>query len=264
MTQQTELFDSHTNDAFFESATWYDISINWKARLGREIPLMVDVLGEPTGQAVLDAGCGPGHHVAALAGRGYAMTGLDASPQMLEIAQERLRREERQANWIHARYDELDGYERCFDGIFCIGNALAACGSAVGVQTSVRALADSLKPGGRLLLQVLNFARLRDESPKVRGPRVTDADGRQFISTRVYAFVGDEVEVTNVTLYQQKGAWKQFARCGRLYAVSPNELRAWLAESGLNVDDMMGGYDRAPFDAKASNDLIVVATRKAD
>jgi len=39
---------------------------------------------------ILDAGCGPGHLLAALAEDGYQPVGLDLSPAMLRLAQERL------------------------------------------------------------------------------------------------------------------------------------------------------------------------------
>lgn len=38
---------------------------------------------------IADIGCGPGAHAHALAARGYEVTGLDASPKMVDIARER-------------------------------------------------------------------------------------------------------------------------------------------------------------------------------
>lgn len=247
------------DDAFFASALWYDISIDWESRLKRELPLLLSVFGDAAGQRILDAGCGPGHHVAALIQLGYSVTGLDASDEMLALARKRAQDAGVEANFIRARFDELPSAGLSFGGIFCLGNALAACGDADLSRMSVLALGRSLAPGGRMVVQTLNFEKLRDEAPAVRGPRVTRIDGTQYISTRVYGFSGDRVSVTNVTLYEEEGGWKKFASSGTLYAVSPGRLAEWLAEAGLTIQNQYGGYDRSEFDRGSSNDLIMVA-----
>jgi magnesium-protoporphyrin O-methyltransferase len=53
--------------------------------------LMLSRLPEDlTGARILDAGCGPGMMTAELAARGATVTGVDISPQLIEIAQRRL------------------------------------------------------------------------------------------------------------------------------------------------------------------------------
>ena len=51
---------------------------------------MIDALTLPAGAQVLDAGCGPGFMLAALAQRGLDVSGLDAAPEMLRMSGERL------------------------------------------------------------------------------------------------------------------------------------------------------------------------------
>jgi SAM-dependent methyltransferase len=53
-------------------------------------PAILDLVGDVSGRRVLDAGCGSGPLVADLAARGAQVTGFDASPAMVRIAQERL------------------------------------------------------------------------------------------------------------------------------------------------------------------------------
>ncbi|MVU80462.1 methyltransferase domain-containing protein [Nocardia sp. ET3-3] len=55
-----------------------------------ERPAMLDLAGDVTGRRILDAGCGAGPLFAALRDRGALMTGIDASPAMLELARRRL------------------------------------------------------------------------------------------------------------------------------------------------------------------------------
>ena len=52
----------------------------------QEVGFLVDALGLRAGQHVLDVGCGPGRHALALAARGIRVTGVDASPDFVELA----------------------------------------------------------------------------------------------------------------------------------------------------------------------------------
>jgi SAM-dependent methyltransferase len=60
----------------------------WNAHYER--PAALALLGDVTGQRVLDAGCGAGAHAAALVERGARVTGIDSSAGLLAIAVQRL------------------------------------------------------------------------------------------------------------------------------------------------------------------------------
>ena len=81
--------DRSASSAMFDSAEWYDIGVNWSARLEREIPVLCDVMGPPGEFGVLDAGCGTGRQAVAMVQAGYRVTGQDAAEQMLRVASER-------------------------------------------------------------------------------------------------------------------------------------------------------------------------------
>jgi SAM-dependent methyltransferase len=55
-----------------------------------ERPAMYALLGDVSGQQVLDAGCAAGHHAAWLVAHGAQVLALDASPRMVALARERL------------------------------------------------------------------------------------------------------------------------------------------------------------------------------
>ncbi|MEU4806827.1 class I SAM-dependent methyltransferase [Actinosynnema sp. NPDC023587] len=55
-----------------------------------ERPAMLELAGDVTDRRILDAGCGSGPLFAALRDRGAAVTGIDASAGMLELARRRL------------------------------------------------------------------------------------------------------------------------------------------------------------------------------
>ena len=248
--------------AIFTRAEWYERSINWAARLKREIPVLVDVFGPPGTGGVLDAGCGTGHQACALAERGYRVVGADASEEMLEIGRCTSDSTGVDVEFVSVMYSDLHSVVGGgFDGVYCLGNALAAAASRDEVSTALTQFGKCLRTGGRLFVQVLNFPPMRDESPCVRGPREAVVDGRKYISVRHFHFSDDAVEVTNVTLFEDSG-WQCRAHGGTLYPVTLDELRAWCGSSGLRIDAVWSSYGKEPFEPDGSTDLLIVATKQ--
>jgi len=241
-------------------AEWYDGSINWNARIDREIPVLTEVFGPPGSGGLLDAGCGTGHQAIALAQRGYEVVGADLSEEMLAIAA-RHAADVAGVRFVPTSYSELAAtVGEGFDGVYCLGNALAAAGSKAGVGEAIAQFAACIRPGGRLFLQILNFAPMRRETPCVRGPRVVTVEGIEYISVRHFHFDAEAASVTGVTIWHDDG-WKQRATGGRLYPIERDELVARCEQAGLRVDDLWGNYQRTRFDMDKPGDLILVATR---
>jgi SAM-dependent methyltransferase len=74
----------------------------------------------PRRAAVLDAGCGPGHHAKLIAKSGHEIIGVDLSARMLEIARKSVR---------SVRFEKMDMQcltfpRHTFDAIWCAGAAL--------------------------------------------------------------------------------------------------------------------------------------------
>ncbi len=69
----------------------------------------------PRGAAVLDAGCGPGHHASYLADHGHDVIGVDLSTRMLEIA----RRRDRRITFERHDARRLPFAPSTFDAVWC-------------------------------------------------------------------------------------------------------------------------------------------------
>lgn len=78
------------HDAYETLAERYDKQIDHKPHNAYyDRPNTLKLLGEVEGKSILDAACGPGKYAEILLGKGAQVTGFDASPKMVALAQQR-------------------------------------------------------------------------------------------------------------------------------------------------------------------------------
>ena len=250
---------THINPS--STAEWYDWTIDWAARIAREIPVLKDLFGPPGQGGILDAGCGTGHQACALAALGYRVTGADASEEMLTIGRRVAEEAGMKVRHVCAEYVNFSRQVGSgFDGLYCIGNSLAAAASKTRAALAIEEFSKCLHTGGRILIQVLNFSKLRAEHPCVRGPRVARHSGMEIVTTRQFHFGVESAEVTNVSVWND-GGWKVRVQSRALYPMTIVELRDWFQRSGLKIEAEWGSYGREPFNPMESDDLLVVGSK---
>jgi 2-polyprenyl-3-methyl-5-hydroxy-6-metoxy-1,4-benzoquinol methylase len=106
------------------------------------------LLGDVRGKTVLDYGCGGGENALLLASRGAQVTGIDISPELIEIAKRRL-----EINGLSAEFRAISGYDTglpdaSFDVVFCM-----AILHHLDLELARREVLRVLKPGGMLIVQ---------------------------------------------------------------------------------------------------------------
>jgi SAM-dependent methyltransferase len=111
----------------------------------RVVGQLVDQL--PPARA-LDAACGTGRHARQLVARGHTVSGVDLTPEMIEIAL----RAVPEASFAVADLRELPYQDRSFDLVVC-GLALSHLPS---MEMAVNELSRVLVPGGQLIVSVLH------------------------------------------------------------------------------------------------------------
>lgn len=115
------------------------------------LPRFLDVLGEVSGLTVLDAGCGEGYLSRALAQRGARVTGIDISPQLVEMA--RLKDPNQTINYQVADLSQpLPAYQDHFDLIA----SFFVLNDVPDYRGFLTTLGSVLKRGGRLVLYMNN------------------------------------------------------------------------------------------------------------
>jgi SAM-dependent methyltransferase len=168
----------------------------------------------PPGGYVLDAGCGSGNIALALARRGYRVLGIDAAPQMIELA----RGEARASGVPGAEFRVADvcmtEIEPCsFDAVVS-SSVLEYIADDTGL---VRRLATILRPGGHLLISAPNAASLLAWLERAHTACCGGSEGRGHLrySLRRYGRRGFERLLRDAGLTAVKTVYFEVPRLGR-------------------------------------------------
>ena len=155
---------------------WYDApllyDIIFDAGTKQEAAFLQDVLrdhGRSGGRDVLEPACGTGRLVAALAARGFHVTGCDISQKMLEFAKSRTRKSTLNATLVHAPMQSFCR-PRSFDLAHCLVSTFKYLSTERDAVAHLRNVARSLKPGG---IYVLGFHLSDYENEEVTRERWT-------------------------------------------------------------------------------------------
>lgn len=172
----------------------------------------------PAGASVLELGCGVGRVTHALVERGFQVTAVDESPEMLERV--------RGARTVRGAIESLDLGET-FD-VVLLGSILVHTGDAEVRAGMLDACRRHVADGGCVLIQ-REWQGAHENLPReVTGP------GGGFTIRKLYSEpVGDGVRSVKVEYVFPDAVWTQTYRVRPL---SPAEFEEALAGAGLKID----------------------------
>lgn len=210
--------------------------------------------GTPDGALVLELGCGTGNMTERLAEAGYDMIGVDASEEMLEIAQEK--RMESGQNILYLLQDmrEFELYGTVA-AVVSVCDCLNYILEEDDLRTIFRLVNNYLDPGGIFLFD-LNTARKYEEIGES-----TIAENREegsFIWENSY---DEETRINEyaLTIFLPEGdLYRKYEEFHEQRAWSPEEIRRLLGEAGMEVVGMLEAFtDHAP--TERAERLYVIA-----
>jgi SAM-dependent methyltransferase len=243
--------------------------IAWPQRLERERPFLEGELTKAPEPSLLDLGCGTGEHAALFASLGWRTVGVDRSEEMIEKSRDyEDRHPPNGPRFVRGDFAELPTLvDESFGAALCLGNVLPHVEDAE-LERSLTAWAARLLPGARLILQLVNYERLREqglrhlpinfrEHPEGEGEivfvrLVTPAGARHvlFHPTTLELRPGDEPPL-------EIKATKEV----RLRSWTLPELEPLFVAAGFSVDAVYGDMAQGAFDRSSSSDLVIVLVR---
>lgn len=243
--------------------------IAWPQRLERERPFLESQLELAPEPSLLDLGCGTGEHALLFASLGYRTVGVDRSDEMIERCREYENRHPPLGpRFVACDFAELAGLlEERFGAAICLGNVLPHLeDEALGL--CLAAWAERLLPDARLVIQLVNYVRLRTQGIRHLPVNFRDhpEEGGEIVFLRLVTPAGDRhVHFHPTTLHLRPGHEPPL----ELRATKEVRLRAWtLVEleerfdaSGFSLQAVYGDMTGGAFDPATSSDLVVVAVR---
>jgi len=245
--------------SFFEKyAVEYDRMTDSAAREPRhrdEVCALIDVL-HPS--SVLDAGCGTGLTVQLFAERDIAVVGIDSSAEMIRLASERCARFGSLAGFATAQFESLPkSFGQKFDLIVCLANSLSGVPSVSVLKRSLKQFFGALKPGGSLVIQILNPSVFQDGVPFPI--KVSRHD--QLVYHRYALRLGDTIclHIVRTDLSKASPSFETFVHT---YQPLPApKLSALLKSVGFGKAKMFGNLLLTEPFAAHSRDMVVIARR---
>lgn len=252
----------------------YDALIDWPRRLAAEEPFWRELFATVGARRVLDAACGTGRHAARFHEWGLAVEGADVEPAMIAHARS-----------AHGTPPGLRWTVRSFtdpsppppfDIVLCTGNSLALVPDTGTLWTAVAALYGAVRPGGALVLHVLNLWRL-DEGPVTwqKCVRLANSDGTRVLLKGIHR-AGGRAYISFVEMRLPAGGATDHPGAAPqpiaatthntpLLGITRDELEAAVrAAAGAAPLELaaFGGWARSEYDARTSPDLILLARRR--
>ncbi|MDI6784186.1 MAG: methyltransferase domain-containing protein [bacterium] len=249
--------------SFDLASEYYDLMIDWNARLAREMPFYQSLFGKYRIKTVLDCACSTGRHAVAFAKSGYAVVGSDISYEMLEIAQQHANKEKEAVDFVHADFKRLSEYIPCqFDAVICVGNSLVQLQNQKEVLTTLHQMRNALNPNGILIIQILNFQRLINQHLAPMPLRTARVKGKELLFLRLYSFPTKQKARLNViTLAKHHGKWEMNQHTTEMMWLTKPGLQNSLRSVGFRNLHFYGDFKFSPFNENTSSDLIIAAQR---
>lgn len=232
---------SAASDFYDRLAPYYDLLYrNWSEAVeeqGVALSGLLQRLRVTPGNEVLDAACGIGTQALGLALAGYRVSASDLSAAAV-------RRLQKEAQWrgldIRCRVDDLrvlgQAESRALAAVLACDNSVPHLRSDSEILQCFRAMHDSLRTAGVVVISVRDYAKIHRVPSEVRPYGVQQKEGHRFLAVQVWDWDADGERYT-VSMYltheDVQGRCDTQVLRSRYYAVSVERLAELLGQAGF-------------------------------
>ncbi len=238
----------------------YDAVIDWPGRLEREGPFYRGVFERHQVRTVLDVACGSGHHAALFASWGLEVTACDPSEAMLGAA--RAQFGDRGIEWLNAEMGRITAQVgRRFDAITCLGNSYPHLLSEKEAQGALDDFAQSLREGGALIIQTLNYAQMMASNQRFAGPAVLGEGQHERFLVRLWDLGRREAMFHLLRLARGEQGWEMQVASTPQRPTFRADLERQLEAGGFGRVEFYGAFDGSAYEETQSGQLVAVALK---
>ncbi len=235
----------------------YDALVDWPKRLAREEPFFRTLFEQAGAQSIVDVACGTGRHAAMFHDWGLRVEAADLNPSMIELARRRFG-EPPGLCWVVRGFDQSIS-SAPFDVSLCIGNSLALTQSHEHAAAVVRQMHAATRPGGRVLIHVLNLGRLPDGPCVWQTIKPAVIAGRKWLLAKGVHRCGNRGFVDFVAV-PAGGEEPPHTESIPILQIEAAELQQMAYEAGADTVVLHGSYQSEPYASQTSIDMIMVST----
>ncbi|WP_086477696.1 class I SAM-dependent methyltransferase [Arenibacter amylolyticus] len=194
--------------------------------------------------SILDIGCGTGTLSLALGEHYQQVLGIDLDPEMIRAA---LNRKEKASKSIQFRQINMLTLDQLindgpFDGVVCFGNTLVHLSSMDEISLFLQQVKSNLTPGGRLLLQIVNYDKILGKNIQ----QLPTIDNDEIIFERSYGYRESENRIDFHTRLTIKRTQEIIKNRIELLPLLKSELTTLLNEAGLAHHNYYGNFNGDP------------------
>ena len=252
-------------------ASFYDFYDGPENR-GKQIELYKEIAQE-AGGPILELACGTGIISLELARAGFRVVGLDISPDMLEIFQEKVSREDAD---IQARIRLVQGdmkdfqLDEDFGGIFIPTNSFGYLTELEAQLSCLKAIRAHLKEKGMMVIEERFYTpeRLAGMKGRERAVMLQQACVNPLTGKfTTFCSITAHIDFVTQTIYyrlfidevQEDGTVRRYFPPGRrsMHYFIRFELQSLIERAGFTVKELYGGWGRQSFGPTSSNMIFV-------
>ncbi len=214
---------------------------------------------EQTKGPILEPMCGTGRFLIPLLEKGYAVTGFDSSPHMLNACRKKCNERELTPNLFEATFETFP-FQTVYDLIFIPSGSFGHLITSNQVSQALTSIAGALNPGGKFIFEIETVKTIREPQGAWRGRWVDRPDGSKIVLNVLSIFDANTCVETGLFRYE---LWEQNAISQtevevyhvRHFALA--EIEQLLKEHGLTVIDKWQAEPHSGVKA-GDNDAVIL------
>jgi len=234
-------------DFYHMLSEYYDMVFS---DIRQEVDFLVSRL-EKKEDRILDIACGTGQYSMALLDKGFIhIDAVDLDPSM--IAQAEIKTDK-----IDFRTGDMQKLNEYYTGpyklMFCTGNSISHLDSPAAAGSFIADCHLLLAPGGRLIIQIINYDRIYAKSITALPLIVKD----NITFERKYTLKDSGVIFTGILTVDGR----KYQSSVDLLSLKHKELYSLLKDNGFTDIELYGGFDSSPYDPLTSYALVAEALK---
>jgi len=209
---------------------------------------------------ILDVACGEGSFAVAMAGKGYQMTGVDQSYQMIELA--RARAQEADAV-VNLRIEDMRSlpFENEFDLVTCFFDSLNYLLTVKGLQEAFQSAYAALRLGGWYIFDMNTIYGLAVDWMREQTYIQNETDDFIEIHRQDFDYENLIASMT-VTIFQKQGdLWDRFDETHQERGYPIADIQFLLHETGFEITGMYGNLSKRS-EVQTTSPRVWFAARK--